>query len=41
MSRFGKGSAAYSRFDAASVACLLAIGFVSVAVAYWKVKGYA
>ena len=40
MSRFGKGSAAYSRFDALSIVCLLAIGFVSVAVAYWKVKGY-
>jgi len=41
MSRFGKGSAAYSRFDIASIASLLAIGVLSVAVAYWKVRGYA
>jgi membrane associated rhomboid family serine protease len=41
LSRFGKGNAAYSRVDAASIASLLAIGVVSVAVAYWKVKGYA
>ena len=40
MSRFGKGSAAYSRIDAASIACLVAIGVLSVAVAYWKVRGY-
>jgi len=40
MSRFGRGSAAYSRFDVVSIVSLLAIGFVSVAVAYWKVKGY-
>jgi len=40
MSRFGKGSAAYSRIDALSIASLLAIGVVSVAIAYWKVKGY-
>jgi membrane associated rhomboid family serine protease len=40
LSRFGKGSAAYSRFDVVSIASLLAIGAVSVAVAYWKVKGY-
>jgi membrane associated rhomboid family serine protease len=40
LSRFGRGSAAYSRFDLVSIASLLAIGVVSVAVAYWKVKGY-
>ena len=40
MSRFGRGSAAYSRFDLVSIASLLAIGLLSVAVAYWKVKGY-
>jgi membrane associated rhomboid family serine protease len=41
MSRFGRGNAAYSRFDIASIASLVAIGVVSVAVAYWKVRGYA
>ena len=40
MSRFGRGSAAYSRFDLVSIVSLLAIGLLSVAVAYWKVKGY-
>ena len=41
LSKFGKGNAAYSRIDAASVVSLVAIGLLSVAVAYWKVKGYA
>ena len=41
LSRFGKGSAAYSRIDTASIVSLVAIGLISVAVAYWKVKGYA
>ena len=41
LSQFGKRSALYSRFDILSIASLVAIGVVSVAVAYWKVKGYA
>ncbi|HEX4929885.1 MAG TPA: rhomboid family intramembrane serine protease [Gaiellaceae bacterium] len=41
LSQFGKRSAVYSRFDILSLASLVAIGVVSVAVAYWKVKGYA
>ena len=41
LSRFGKGSAAYSRIDVLSIVSLLAIGVLSVAVAYWKVRGYA
>ena len=41
LSQFGKRSAVYSRFDIVSIASLLAIGVLSVAVAYWKVKGYA
>jgi membrane associated rhomboid family serine protease len=40
LSRFGKGSAAYSRVDVLSIVSLVAIGVVSVAVAYWKVRGY-
>ena len=41
MSRLGKRSAVHSRFDVLSIASLLAIGVLSVAVAYWKVRGYA
>ena len=41
LSRFGKGSAAYSRIDVLSIASMVAIGLLSVAVAYWKVRGYA
>jgi membrane associated rhomboid family serine protease len=41
LSQFGKRSAVYSRFDIVSIASLLGIGVLSVAVAYWKVKGYA
>jgi len=41
LSRIGKGSAAYSRIDVLSIASLLAIGAISIAVAYWKVRGYA
>jgi membrane associated rhomboid family serine protease len=40
LSRFGKGNAAYSRIDVVSIASLVAVGLLSVAVAYWKVKGY-
>jgi hypothetical protein len=31
----------YSRIDLLSIASLIAIGALSVAVAYWKVRGYA
>jgi membrane associated rhomboid family serine protease len=41
LSRFGKGNAAYSRIDLVSIASLVAVGLLSVAVAYWKVRGYA
>ena len=41
LSQFGKRSAVHSRFDLASIASLLAIGVVSVAVAYFKIRGYA
>jgi membrane associated rhomboid family serine protease len=40
LSQFGKRSAVYSRLDVASIASLVAVGIVSVAVAYWKVRGY-
>lgn len=41
LSRFGRGHALYGRIGLAGVAGLVAIGAVSVAVAYWKVRGYA
>ena len=41
LSQFGNRSAVHSRFDLVSIVSLLAIGVVSVAVAYWKVRGYA
>jgi membrane associated rhomboid family serine protease len=41
LSQFGKRSAVYSRIDLVSFASLVAVGVLSVAVAYWKVKGYA
>jgi membrane associated rhomboid family serine protease len=41
LSQFGKGNAAYSRIDVVSIASIVAVGLLSVAVAYWKVRGYA
>jgi membrane associated rhomboid family serine protease len=41
LSRFGRGHAVYGRLGLAGIAGLLAIGAVSVAIAYWKVRGYA
>src|SRR4051795_12568623 len=40
-SQFGRGHAAYSRLGLMSIAGVLAIGVASVAVAYFKVRGYA
>jgi membrane associated rhomboid family serine protease len=40
LSRFGQRSAVHSRIDIASIVSLAAIGALSVAVAYWKVRGY-
>ena len=41
LSRFGRQHAAYSRLGIAGSASLVAIGILSIAVAYWKVRGYA
>ena len=41
MSHFGRRSAVYARQDLASYVGLIAIGLVSIAIAYWKVRGYA
>jgi len=40
LSRFGRGHAAYSKLDPVAVAGLLAVGALSVLVAYWRVRGY-
>ena len=40
-SHFGTRSAVYSRTDLVSIMSLVAIGVASVAIAYWKVRGYA
>jgi hypothetical protein len=41
LSRFGRGHAAYGRAGLLGVAGIVAVGIVSIAVAYWKVRGYA
>lgn len=41
LSRFGRGHAAYGRAGLTGIAGIVAVGIVSVAVAYWKAKGYA
>jgi membrane associated rhomboid family serine protease len=40
LSRFGQGHAVYGRPGFIGVASVLAIGLVSVAIAYWRVQGY-
>jgi membrane associated rhomboid family serine protease len=41
LARFGRGHAAYGRIGLLGVAGMVVIGAASVAVAYWKVRGYA
>jgi membrane associated rhomboid family serine protease len=41
LSRFGRGHGAYGRIGAVGLAGVLAVAAISVAVAYWKVRGYA
>jgi membrane associated rhomboid family serine protease len=41
LSRFGRGHAVYGRAGLLGVAGIVAVGIVSIAVAYWKVRGYA
>ena len=40
LSQFGRRSAVYARHDLMSYASLVAVGVASIAVAYWKVRGY-
>jgi membrane associated rhomboid family serine protease len=41
LARFGRGHAAYGRVGLLGIAGMALIGAASVAVAYWKVRGYA
>ncbi len=41
LSQLGRASAAYRRIDLVAIVSLAAIGALSIAVAYWKVRGYA
>lgn len=41
LSRFGRGHAVYGRLGLLGVAGLVAIGALSVAISYWKVRGLA
>jgi len=41
ISRFGRGHVAYGRTGLLGVAALVAVAVLSVAVSYWKVRGYA
>jgi membrane associated rhomboid family serine protease len=41
LSRFGRGHAVYGRAGLLGTAGIIAVGVVSIAVAYWKAKGYA
>jgi len=41
LSKFGRGHPAYSRLGIAGIASIVAVGVLSVAVSYWKVRGYA
>jgi len=41
LSRFGRGHGAYGRIGAIGIAGVLAVAALSVAIAYWKVRGYA
>jgi len=41
LSRFGRGHGAYGRIGATGIAGVVAVGVLSVAIAYWKVRGYA
>jgi len=41
LSKFGRGHAAYSRVGVWGIAGVLGVGLLSIAVAYWRVRGYA
>jgi membrane associated rhomboid family serine protease len=41
LSKFGSGHAAYSRVGLWGIAGVVGVGLLSIAVAYWRVRGYA
>ena len=40
LSRFGQRRVVYARNDLIGIVSLIAVGVLSVVVAYWKVRGY-
>jgi hypothetical protein len=41
LSNFGRAHAAYSRVGLWGIAGVVGVGLLSLAVAYWRVRGYA
>jgi len=41
LSRFGRGNVAYGRAGLVGISTVVAVGILSVGLAYWKAKGYA
>jgi membrane associated rhomboid family serine protease len=41
LTRFGRSGAAYGRAGLLGIAGIVAVGLISIVVAYWKVRGYA
>ena len=41
LTRFGRGHAAYGRAGAIGIVTIAVVGVASIAIAYWKVRGYA
>jgi membrane associated rhomboid family serine protease len=41
LSRFGRGHAAYGRIGLSGIAGVVGVGVLSIAIAYWRVRGYA
>ncbi len=41
LSRFGRGNVAYGRAGLLGISTVVAVGILSVGLAYWKAKGYA
>jgi hypothetical protein len=41
LSRFGRSHVAYGRPGLLGIAALVGVALLSIAVSYWKVRGYA
>jgi hypothetical protein len=40
LTRFGRGHAAYGRPGVLGLAVIVGVGIASIAISYWKVRGY-